>query len=100
MVLDRSGSMASMRLEAQNGFNAFLESHQKLPGDARLTLVLFDHEYIVEHNGVPVSEICPLDERTYVPRGTTALLDAIGRTINTIGERLDKTVESDRPGKV
>lgn len=100
MVLDRSGSMASMRLEAQNGFNAFLESQQKLPGDARLTLVLFDHEYIVEHNGVPVSEICPLDEHTYVPRGTTALLDAIGRTINTIGERLDKTPELERAGKV
>jgi hypothetical protein len=49
---------------------------------------------------VPVSEICPLDEHTYVPRGTTALLDAIGRTINTIGERLTKTPESDRPAKV
>ena len=42
----------------------------------------------------------PLDGHTYVPRGTTALLDAIGRTINTIGERLDKTSEPDRPGKV
>jgi uncharacterized protein YegL len=100
VVLDRSGSMEAMRLEAQNGFNHFLESQQKLPGEVRLTLVLFDHKYIVEHNGVPVAEICPLDERTYVPRGTTALLDAVGRTINTIGERLAKTPESDRPAKV
>jgi hypothetical protein len=42
----------------------------------------------------------PLDSHSYVARGTTAFLDAIGRTINTIGERLDKTPESDRPGKV
>jgi hypothetical protein len=100
IVLDRSGSMADMKSEAIGGFNHFLESQQKLPGNARLTLVLFDHEYILEHDGVPVSEICPLDEHTYVPRGTTALLDAIGRTINTIGERLAKIPESDRPAKV
>ena len=99
-VLDRSGSMKDMELEARNGFNAFLESQQKLPGEARLTLVLFDHEYIVAHDGVPIKDVPSLDEHTYVPRGTTALLDAIGRTINTIGERLDKTPEPEQPGKV
>jgi hypothetical protein len=92
--------MKDMELEARNGFNAFLESQQKLPGEARLTLVLFDHEYIVAHDGVPIKDALPLDEHTYVPRGTTALLDAIGRTINTIGERLDKTPEAERPAKV
>jgi hypothetical protein len=100
IVLDRSGSMASMAKEAIGGFNAFLESQQKLPGDARLTLVLFDHEYIVAYDGRPIKDVPPLDEHTYVPRGTTALLDAIGRTVNTIGERLDKTPEANRPGKV
>jgi len=92
--------MASMAKEAIGGFNAFLESQQKLPGDARLTLVLFDHEYIVAYDGRPIKDVPPLDEHTYVPRGTTALLDAIGRTVNTIGERLDKTPEANRPGKV
>jgi len=77
-----------------------LESQQKLPGEARLTLVLFDHEYIVTYDGVPIKDVPPLDSHSYVPRGTTALLDAIGRTINTIGERLDKTPEPERPGKV
>ena len=100
IVLDRSGSMASMAKEAIGGFNALLESQQKLPGDARLTLVLFDHEYIVAYDGRPIKDVPPLDEHTYVPRGTTALLDAIGRTVNTIGERLDKTPEANRPGKV
>jgi uncharacterized protein YegL len=100
VILDRSGSMEAMAKEAIGGFNSFLKAQQKLPGDARLTLVLFDHEYIVAHDGCPIQQVLPLDEHTYVPRGTTALLDAMGRTINTIGERLDKTVESDRPGKV
>ena len=62
--------------------------------------VLFDHEYIVAHDGVPIKDVPLLNEHTYVPCGTTALLDAIGRTINTIGERLDKAPESERPAKV
>ena len=97
-ILDRSGSMASMAKEAIGGFNAFLESQQKLPGEAKLTLVLFDHEYIVAHSRRPIKDVPPLDDHTYVPRGSTALLDAIGRTINTIGERLDKTLHAERPG--
>ena len=89
-----------MAKEAIGGFNGFLESQQKLPGDARFTLVLFDHEYIVKYDERPIKDVPPLDEHTYVPRGTTALLDAIGRTIKTIGERLDKTPEPERTGKV
>jgi hypothetical protein len=67
IVLDRSGSMASIAKEAIGGFNGFLESQQKLPGDARLTLVLFDHEYIVTYDGRPIKGVPPLDEHTYVP---------------------------------
>jgi len=75
-----------------------LKSQQKLPGEARLTLVFFDHEYIAAHDGVPIKDVPPLDNHSYVPRGTTALLDAIGRSINTIGERLDKQ-DGRRSGK-
>ena len=81
------------------GYNSFLKAQQKVPGDAKLTLVLFDHEYLIEHDGRPIKDMPPLNEETYAPRGCTALLDAIGRTINTIGERLDKS-ERDRPSKV
>jgi hypothetical protein len=100
IVLDRSGSMEEMAKEAIGGINAFLESQSKLPGEARLTLVLFDHEYLVVEASRPIKEVAPLTAKTYVPRGTTALRDAIGRTIMDIGARLDRTPEDFRPGKV
>jgi uncharacterized protein YegL len=99
-IIDRSGSMESIRTDAIGGFNAFLAEQQKLPGDAKLTLVLFDHEYILHLDGVPLQDVQPLDETTYVPRGTTALLDAIGRTVDDVGKRLGATPEDERPGKV
>jgi uncharacterized protein YegL len=100
MVLDRSGSMVDMATEAIGGFNSFLEDQQKAPGHAKLTLVLFDHEYIVAQDGRPVLKVEKLDTNSYQPRGRTALLDAIGRTILTVGERLDHTPEQERPDKV
>jgi len=99
-ILDRSGSMESMSKEAIGGFNAFLEEQKKVEGDANLTLVLFDNEYLLIHNGKNVKECECLDDKTYVPRGTTALLDAIGRTIDDVGRRLAATPEAERPGKV
>lgn len=99
-VIDRSRSMDCKRNEAIGGFNAFLESQKKLPGEARLTLVLFDNEYLLSCDGANLQDVPTLNEETYVPRGTTALLDAIGKTIVTVGERLCKTPEPERPEKV
>jgi len=99
-ILDRSGSMHSMANEAVGGFNSFLEEQKKCPGDAKLTLVLFDHEYQLVHNGKNIQEIEPLCTRTYAPRGTTALIDAVGRTIDDVGKRLSETPERDRPSKI
>src|SRR5271154_7141840 len=89
-VLDRSGSMSAVAPAAIAGFNEFLLAHQSAPGHARLTLVLFDDEYLVPAAALPVSEVVPLDVETYLPRNSTALLDAIGRTIDELGERLSK----------
>lgn len=99
-ILDRSGSMQSMAAEAIGGFNAFLKEQQKEEGEARLSLILFDHEYspIVEDS--PIEEVRPLDETTYEPRGTTALLDAMGRTIDDLGKTMAALPEADRPGGV
>jgi uncharacterized protein YegL len=89
-----------MREEAKNGFNDFLKKQKEVPGEANLTLVLFDHEYIVMHDGKPLQSVEELTDKTYVPRGTTALWDAIGRAVTTVGERLDKTPEHEKAEKV
>lgn len=99
-VLDRSGSMNPIAADAIGGFNTFLASQQSLPGEARLTLVLFDHEYLVTHNNVDIRSVPPLDSAAYVPRGMTALLDAVGRTIDDVGARLATTPEEQRPAKM
>lgn len=99
-ILDRSGSMQSMAADAIEGFNFFLHEQQHTQGHARLTLVLFDDEYLVPIQSIPVDEVVPLDHTTYVPRNSTALLDAIGRTIDELGTRLAALSEAARPGKV
>jgi uncharacterized protein YegL len=90
-ILDRSGSMKNMKDEAIGGFNAFLEEQQALPDKANLTLILFDHRYKVIYDSIDIKEAKPLDNTTYVPSGTTALLDAVGRAVTDINERLDKS---------
>jgi hypothetical protein len=99
-VLDRSGSMECCQQAAIDGFNQFLAEQQKAEGLAKLTLVLFDDEYIVPVSSVPVQEVVPLTDDTYKPRGCTALLDAIGQTIDDLGHRLVAFAEKDRPGQV
>lgn len=99
-VLDRSGSMGAIRSDAVGGFNAFLDDQKSLPGEARFTLVLFDHDYDLVHDATDIQGVPHLDENTYSPRGTTALLDAIGRTIDDVGKRLSETPEDERPSRV
>ena len=87
-ILDRSGSMQEMQDEAISGFNAFLKEQQRLPGEARMTLVLFDHEYSKIYDGADIKLLSPMTAKTYVPRGMTALYDAICKTIDEVGARL------------
>ena len=99
-ILDRSGSMAPVTEAAITGFNEFLRDQQKTEGQARLTLVLFDNEYLVPLDCIPVQEAVALDTTTYIPRGSTALLDAIGTTIDRLGTRISTMPEPDRPRQV
>jgi len=78
-ILDRSGSMEACRDDTIGGFNAFLREQQAEGGT--LTLILFDHEYSVSYTNKPISDVEPLTINTFVPRGATALLDAIGKAI-------------------
>lgn len=97
VILDRSGSMGSCRVEAEGGLNRFIEDQKRQPGRTIFTLVQFDDVYEFVHKGVPVEQVghCPL-----VPRGYTALYDAVGRAIVETGERLKKLPEAERPGVV
>lgn len=87
-ILDRSGSMQALVEPAIAGFNRLLREQQQEPGSARFTLVLFDDRYEVAVKSLPISEVVELDTTTFVPRGGTALLDAIGYTIDGLGKRL------------
>lgn len=99
-VIDRSGSMESIRSDAIGGFNAFLKGQKEVEGEARLSLVLFNDTYELVQERVDINAVSPLDEKTYVPGGSTAMFDAIGRTIDDVGNRLSETPEEERPGKV
>lgn len=99
-VLDRSGSMSGLAADTIGGFNELIEKQKKIEGDAYVTTVLFDHEYEVLHDHVALKEVAPLTDKEYFARGSTALLDAVGRTINAVGVRLAATPEEERPGHV
>jgi hypothetical protein len=92
--------MASVRAETISSFNAFIEEQRKGAGKAFLTLVKFDHEYEVAYEGKDILEVDKLNEETYVPRGYTALNDAICRAVDATGKRLKDLPESERPGLV
>ena len=99
-VLDRSGSMSGLAADTIGGFNELIEKQKKIEGDAYVTTVLFDHEYEVLHDHVALGEVAPLTDKEYFARGSTALLDAVGRTINAVGARLAATPEEERPEHV
>jgi Mg-chelatase subunit ChlD len=101
-ILDRSGSMQSIRDDVIGGFNTFVEDQKKVAGEASITLVQFDEQdpYEIIYNFTPLSDVQPLTAETFVPRGWTPLLDAIGRGINDCGQMLAQMSESDRPEKV
>lgn len=94
VILDRSGSMASIRNDMIGGFNQFLSEQKKVPGKATMSLVRFDHEYEPIYREVPLVEAPDLTPENFVPRGNTALYDAIGRTLVTLMESREKTPAS------
>lgn len=97
-LLDRSGSMAGLESDTIGGFNSFVKTQSKL-GDTLLTTVLFDDKYEILHNGVKAGDAV-LTEKEYYTRGSTALLDAVGKTILDVGYRLSKKAEFERPHKI
>ena len=99
-LLDRSGSMSYLTDDTIGGYNSFIEKQKNEPGEAKLTTVLFDDKYELLHNGTDLKTAEPLNRTTYFARGSTALYDALGKTINDVGHRLAKIPEEERPSKV
>ena len=99
-ILDRSGSMAGLVDDTIGGFNSFIRDQRNADGECFLTTVLFDDQYEILHDHIDLKEVKDITAKEYFPRGMTALLDALGKTINAVGERLAKTDEGDRPERV
>jgi hypothetical protein len=100
MILDRSGSMESIAQDTIGGVNTFLAGQKAAPGEATFTLVQFDDRYELVHDAVPIARVEPLTAQTFVPRGSTALLDTLARAIDATGFRIAALPEAARPAKV
>lgn len=81
-ILDRSGSMSSIMNDSIGGFNTFLKQQKELPDEATITIALFDDKYELLYDNVDIKKAKELTSKEWFPRGTTALYDAIGKTIN------------------
>jgi len=101
-IIDKSGSMGRIRNDAIGGFNTFLEDQKKVPGKANLTRILFsdNDKYQVIDEYCPLEEVEPFTEETYKPGGSTALLDAIGKTLDNTMNIFSNLPENNRPNKV
>ena len=100
VVLDRSGSMAPLKNDVIGGFNHFLAEQTAEPGEATLTLTQFNTTSEVVYDFVALGRAKTLDADSYEPAGGTALLDAVGKTIDAVGARLAALAESQRPSRV
>jgi hypothetical protein len=99
-IIDRSGAMESIRGDAIGGFNAFIKEQKKQREPTRVTLELFDDQFVRVYKAMPIDETAQLDCETFVPRGSTALLDAIGRSLANAYVRINSLAKADRPKSV
>ena len=95
IVLDRSGSMDSIKDDMVNGLKAFIKDQKKGPGECKVTLIQFDSTaYEVLFTATPIKEVKDIKLE---PRGCTPLLDSVGRAITEAGSRFEALSESERP---
>lgn len=99
-ILDKSGSMAGLERDTIGGFNAMLEKQKALDGQCRITTVLFDNRYERLHDRTDIRAVRPITAKEYHVGGSTALLDAVGKTIHKIATAQKNTAEPFRAGKV
>ena len=98
-ILDRSGSMSGLEGDTIGGFNAMIQSQKQQKGEAYISTVLFDNHTEVIHDRVAIQHVQPITRKEYYVRGSTALLDAVGKAIHHIGNIHKYAREEDRPEK-
>ena len=98
-ILDRSGSMSGLERDTIGGFNSMIERQKNEKGEAVVSTVLFDSESVVIHDRLPLCKVPRMTEKEYFPRGSTALLDAVGGAIHHIGNIHKYARKEDVPEK-
>ena len=99
-ILDKSGSMGGLESDTIGGFNSMLKKQREEAGECRVTTVLFDNRYTLLHDRIDIRAVSPMTEKEYYVGGSTALLDAMGRTIHKIAAVQKNTAEEYRAEKV
>lgn len=99
-ILDRSGSMSGLETDTIGGFNNMIEKQKAIEGDAIISTVLFDNHFEVLHNRISLKEIKSMTDKEYFVRGSTALLDAVGRSITKIINIHKNLSEDKKPDQV
>ena len=99
-ILDKSGSMAGLEKDTIGGYNSMLAKQKEVDGDAFLTTVLFDNGYELLHDRIDIKAVSSISEMEYRVGGSTALIDAIGKTIHKIGNVQKNTAEGYRAENV
>jgi hypothetical protein len=96
-LLDRSGSMQSIKSDVIGGFDAFMAEQRAGDGECLVTLAQFDNEYEVVYHALPLGDVPPL---ALHPRNSTALLDSMGKLITDTAAEIDALSDDDKPGSV
>lgn len=99
-ILDKSGSMGGLEVDTIGGYNAMLDKQKAVTGECLITTVLFDDDYDLLHDRIDVKAVGHISDKEYCVGGSTALLDAIGKTIHKIGNVQKNTAEDYKAEKV
>lgn len=99
-ILDRSGSMSGLESDTIGGFNAMLQKQKAEAGTAYVTTVLFDDKYELMHDRIDIRGVAELTDEEYFVRGSTALYDAVGKTVQKLRNVLKHTAVEQRADKV
>lgn len=96
-LLDRSGSMQTIKPDVEGGFNAFIDTQKEAKGTCHVTLAQFDTRYETVYSATPLNEVPALDLQ---PRGGTVLYDSMARLISETAAYLDTFTKKKRPASV